>query len=205
MLRLTTQLHLSSELGPFQGEDFRILTKFGQNRVIFQGGNLLQNDRIFIKIWTSWHEKIKCHRKVYFFPKTYLNSSLNTKYECLTRKTERDSLKNDLKIHDFHHFSLRQVQLWLTKESSENDRIPDWFLKLSRSVFRVRPSYLVCRELFKYVFDKNKHFCGKIFFRVERSIFDEKSVILKEISTLEYHLILTKFGQHPEIVTLKWT
>ena len=59
------------------------------------------------------------------------------------------------------------------------------------------------RDLFKYVFGKTKLFGEIVFFRAKRSIFDEKSVILKEISMLEHHLILTKFGQHPEIVILK--
>ena len=46
--------------------------------------------------------------------------------------------------------------------------------EISHSVFRVRTSYLVFGKLSKYVFGKNKLFCENIFFRVKRSIFDEK-------------------------------
>ena len=42
-------------------------------------------------------------------PKTYLDSSLNTKYEGLTRKTERDILKKRSEISDFDHFPLFTV------------------------------------------------------------------------------------------------
>ena len=58
---------------------------------------------------------------------------------------------------------------------SEKHGISDRFFELSRSVFRVKPSYLVFGELSKYVFRKNKSFCEKIFFRDEGSIFDQKS------------------------------
>ena len=54
-----------------------------------------------------------------------------------------------------------------------NHGISDLFFKLSRSVFRVIPSYLVFRELSKYVFRKNKSFYEKIFFRVTGSILDQ--------------------------------
>ena len=55
-------------------------------------------------------------------------------------------------------------------KTSGNHGISDLFFKLSRSVFRVIPSYLVFRELSKYVFRKNKSFYEKIFFRVTGSI-----------------------------------
>ena len=40
-------------------------------------------------------------------------------------------------------------------------------------------------ELFTYVFGKNKHFGEKIFFRVKRSIFSEKTVILNSIQKMK--------------------
>ena len=58
-------------------------------------------------------------------------------------------------------------------ETTGNHELPDQFFKISRSVFRVIPSYLVFRELSEYVFRKNKRFCQKIFFRVMRSILDQ--------------------------------
>ena len=124
--------------------------------------------------------------KLLFFLKTYSDSTLNTKYESITRKTERDSLKIDLK---FHHLSLFPTVGPVTShnENKANHEISDLFLKLSRSVFRVRPSYLVFRELSEYVFRENKSFYHKIFFRVTESILDQMLVILVEISALEYH------------------
>ncbi len=54
-----------------------------------------------------------------------------------------------------------------------NHGISDLFFKISRSVFRVKPSYSVFRELSKYVFRKNTSFYEKIFFRVTGSILDQ--------------------------------
>ena len=134
-------------------------------------------------------------QKSLFFPKTYLDSFPNTKYEVLTRKTEWDISKITLKIHGFHHFSLKLVWLWLTKENREIEGISDWILKLSRSVFRVRPSYLVFRELSEYVSRENKSFYQKIFFRVTGSILDQNVSDFGRDFCLEYHWILTKTCQ----------
>ena len=50
------------------------------------------------------------------------------------------------------------------------------------------------------------NFLMKFYFFVPRGpYFDENPIILKEISALECHSILTKFRQNPEILTLKWT
>ena len=65
---------------------------------------------------------------------------------------------------------------------SEKHGISDRFFELSRSVFRVKPSYLVFRELSEYVFRKNKSFCEKIFFRDEGSILDKK---IQSVATLK--------------------
>ena len=104
-----------------------------------------------------------------------------------TAKTQTVAAKIDIftifllllnEIHDFHYFhcckATVQVVLWPTRENSEYHGISDRFFELSRSVFRVRPSYLIFRELSEYVFRKIKSFCEKIFFRDEGSIFDQK-------------------------------
>ena len=105
MLRSTTQLRLSSEVGPFQGKDYRILIKSDQNRVTVEGGNLLQNDKIFPLKMDLLTRKNIFSPKCLFFPKTYVNSSIHTKYECLTRKTERDSFKIQSEIPSISLFS----------------------------------------------------------------------------------------------------
>ena len=68
-----------------------------------------------------------------------------------------------------------------TKETTVNkgkwskSEISDRFFKISRSDFRVRPSYLVFRKLSKYVSRKIKIFYDKLFFRLVGSILDRKS------------------------------
>ena len=51
-----------------------------------------------------------------------------------------------------------------SSQNSENHGISDRFFELSHSVFRVKPSYLVFRELSEYVFRKIKRFCEKNIF-----------------------------------------
>ena len=60
-------------------------------------------------------------------------------------------------------------------EYNGNHGISDQIFKISRSVFRVIPSYLAFRELSEYVFRKNKGFCEKIFFDTGGSVFGQKS------------------------------
>ena len=184
MLRSTTQLHLSPELGRFQGKDYRIFDKTWSKSTDIPRCKAPSKWLIFSSKMDLLTRKNMFSQKSLFFPKTYLDSFPNTKYEVLTRKTEWDISKIALKNNDFQHFSLKLVSLWLTKENNEIEGISDWILKLSRSVFRVRHSYLVCMELFTYVFGKNKHFGEKIFFRVKRSIFSEKICHFEE----DFHL-----------------
>ena len=67
-----------------------------------------------------------------------------------------------------------------TKETTVNkgkwtkSEISDRFFKISRSDFRVRPSYLVFRKLSNYVSSKIKRFYDKLFFRLVSSILDRK-------------------------------
>ena len=51
-----------------------------------------------------------------------------------------------------------------TRENGEYHEISDRFFELSRSVFRVRSSYLVFRKLSEHVFRKMKSFCEKNIF-----------------------------------------
>ena len=71
----------------------------------------------------------------------------------------------------------------------------DLFFKLSRSVFRVIPSYLVFRELSKYVFRENKSFYEKIFFRVTGSILVQNLDHFGRDFCLGILTILTKIRQ----------
>ena len=114
-------------------------------------------------------------QKCLFLSKTYLNSFLHTKYEGLTRKTGRDSFKNQSGILSFSLLSFVSHSWTCLNEKWWKSWIFRSFFKLSRSVFRVRHSYLVFRELFKYVFGKNKLFGEILFFRAKRSIFWWKS------------------------------
>ena len=77
--------------------------------MVFKGRNLYQNDPIFYQKPTHRCQKIFFSQKPLFFLKTYSDSSLNTKYEGLTRKSERDILKKRSEISDFDHFPLFTV------------------------------------------------------------------------------------------------
>ena len=144
-------------------------------------------------------------QKSLFFPKTYSDSFPNTKYEVLTRKTEWDISKITLKNNDFQHFSLKLVSLWLTKETAKlkGFRIGFWsylaqFFELGIHIWYVWS----CLHMF---LEKINILVKKYFF-VSRGPFSvKKSVILKKISTLNRHSILTRFDQNPVILTLKST
>ena len=63
------------------------------------------------------------------------------------------------------------------------------FFKISRSDFRVRPSYLVFRKLSKYVSRKITIFYDNLFFRLVGSILDRKSSRFDGHFQLEISLI----------------
>ena len=139
-------------------------------------------------------------QKLLFFLKTYSDSSLNTKYEGITRKTVRDSLKIGLKSHDFLLFPL-----WIltgpTMVNNENHGISDLFSSYLAQFFEL---YLHIWYSGRYLnmFSGNiKVFIKKYFFVSRGRFWIKMWAILVEISAWN----TIGFWPKSANLTFKWT
>ena len=88
---LPNQLRLSKKLGPFEGEGSQIFVKIQWYTKVETSTKMTW---ILIKNRPHDTKKYFFKQNLVFFLKTYSDSTLNTKYESITRKTERDRLEN---------------------------------------------------------------------------------------------------------------